>query len=105
VDGFAHTVRDKDVDDECMTILKQHPKVWAGANLPGRTLTPAESQAEIAWMSDALPPSQVKRLRDQLANRVAGRGGTGGRGRGTEVDRAGLSRGLTTEARSSDDHK
>ncbi len=83
IDGFAHTVRDKDVDDEYMTILKQHPKVWAGPNLPGRTLPPAEAEAEIAWVSDALPASQVQRLRDQLANRVAGRGGRGGRGGGT----------------------
>src|SRR5882672_385774 len=83
IDGFAHTVRDKDVDDEYMTILKQHPKVWAGPNLPGRTLPPAEAEAEIEWVSDALPPSQVQRLRDQLANRVAGRGGRGGRGGGT----------------------
>src|SRR5207245_9880807 len=38
---------------------------------------------EIAWMSVALPPSQGKRLRDQLASRIAGRGGRGGRGGGT----------------------
>jgi imidazolonepropionase-like amidohydrolase len=82
VDGFAHGVRNTDVDDEYMTILKQHPKVWEGPNLPGRTLTPAEMEEEITWLSDALPPSQVKRMRDQLANRVAGRGGRGGRGGG-----------------------
>ena len=81
IDGFAHGVRDKDVDDEYITILKQHPKVWEGPNLPGRTITPAETEAEIAWLSDAIPPSQVKRMRDQLANRVSGRG-RGGRGGG-----------------------
>ena len=81
IDGFAHGVRDKDVDDEYITILKQHPKVWEGPNLPGRTITPAETEAEITWLSDAIPPSQVKRMRDQLANRVAGRG-RGGRGGG-----------------------
>jgi imidazolonepropionase-like amidohydrolase len=81
IDGFAHGVRNTDVDDEYMTILKQHPKVWEGPNLPGRTLTPAEMEEEITWLSDAIPPSQVKRMRDQLANRVAGRG-RGGRGGG-----------------------
>jgi imidazolonepropionase-like amidohydrolase len=82
IDGFAHGVRNTDVDDEYMTILKAHPKVWEGPNLPGRTLTPAEMEEEITWLAEALPPSQVKRMRDQLANRVAGRGGRGGRGGG-----------------------
>jgi hypothetical protein len=65
-----------------MTILKAHPKVWEGPNLPGRTLTPAEMEEEITWLAEALPPSQVTRMRDQLASRVAGRGGRGGRGGG-----------------------
>jgi imidazolonepropionase-like amidohydrolase len=82
IDGFAHGVRNTDVDDEYMTILKAHPKVWEGPNLPGRTLTPAEMEEEITWLAEALPPSQVKRMRDQLASRVAGRGGRGGRGGG-----------------------
>ena len=60
VDGFAHGVRDRDVDDEYITILKQHPKVWQGPNLPGRTITPEETTAEIDWLSDSLPPSQIR---------------------------------------------
>ena len=37
VDGFAHGVRDRDVDEEYLTILKQHPKTWLGPNLPPRS--------------------------------------------------------------------
>ena len=34
VDGFAHGVRDKDIDDEYLTIVRQHPNVWVEPNLP-----------------------------------------------------------------------
>ena len=34
VDGFAHGVRDKDIDDEYLTIVRQHPTVWVEPNLP-----------------------------------------------------------------------
>ncbi|MGC4080658.1 MAG: amidohydrolase family protein [Vicinamibacterales bacterium] len=74
VDGFAHGVRDRDVDDEYMAILKQHPKVWEGPNLPGRAISPEESLEEITWLSETLPPSQITRMREQVAARQAGRG-------------------------------
>jgi imidazolonepropionase-like amidohydrolase len=90
VDGFGHGVRDQDVDEEYLRIVKQHPKTWVGPNLPGRTLSAEETAAEIDWLTDTLPPSQIKRMRDQLASRQAataagaGRGGAGrgGAGRG-----------------------
>lgn len=71
VDGFAHGVRDQDVDAEYLRILKQHPKVWEGPNLPARTTTPEEAAAEIAWVSETLPPSQIQRMREELAGRPA----------------------------------
>ena len=73
IDGFAHGVRDHDVDEEYLTILKQHPKTWLGPNLPPRPMSPQEAAAEIDWLTDTFPPSQVKRMRDQLA-RAGGRG-------------------------------
>jgi imidazolonepropionase-like amidohydrolase len=83
VDGFAHGVRDRDVDEEYISIVKQHPRTWLGPNLPARTMSPEETAAEIDWLTDTLPPSQIKRMRAQLARRqaapAAGRG-TGGAG-------------------------
>lgn len=35
VDGFVHTVRDRDVDDEYLALVKAHPKTWTGPNVPG----------------------------------------------------------------------
>jgi imidazolonepropionase-like amidohydrolase len=69
VDGFAHGVRDRDVDEEYLAILKQHPTVWVGPNLPPRAITKAESEAEIEWLRETLPPSQIKRMRNELAGR------------------------------------
>jgi imidazolonepropionase-like amidohydrolase len=71
VDGFAHGVRDRDVDEEYLTILKQHPKTWLGPNLPNRALAAEEAAAEINWLTDTFPPSQIKRMRDQQARRTA----------------------------------
>jgi imidazolonepropionase-like amidohydrolase len=69
VDGFAHGVRDQDVDEEYMKILKEHPTVWEGPNLPPRTISSDETAAEITWLTETLPPSQIKRMRDELASR------------------------------------
>ncbi len=69
VDGFAHGVRDRDVDEEYLALVRQHPKVWTGPNLPARTLPDAEAAAEIDWLTDTLPPSRIKRMRDELASR------------------------------------
>jgi imidazolonepropionase-like amidohydrolase len=78
VDCFAHGVRDKDVDAEYLTILKQHPKTWVGPNLPPRTLPVQEAAAEIEWLTDTFPPSQIKRMMDELAKRQAAPGAAGG---------------------------
>ena len=71
VDGFGHGVRDRDVDEEYLTILMQHPKVWVGPNLPPRMLSAEQAAAEIDWVSETLPPSQIKRMRDELSRRPA----------------------------------
>lgn len=71
VDGFAHGVRDRDVDEEYLALLKQHPKTWLGPNLPDRTIATAEASAQIDWLTGALPPSQITRMRDELASRKA----------------------------------
>ena len=60
--------------------MKQHPKTWVGPNSrhgrPG-----AGSGGEIDALTDTLPPSQIKRLRDQLARREAATSGGGPRRR------------------------
>lgn len=68
IDGFMHGVRDRDVDDELMQLLKQHPNVFVTPNLPDK----GTSEQDFALMSETLPAAEVKRLRDIQAKRSAG---------------------------------
>ena len=61
VDGFAHTVRDRDVDDEYMTLVRQHPDVWTIPNLPGSPVV----SSDLAWLSETLPAFEIDRLGEQ----------------------------------------
>lgn len=62
VDGFAHGVRDKDIDDEFMALLKQRT-VFFTPNLPERPVT-AE---DLALIAETVPRDQVQQMRNQLA--------------------------------------
>ena len=67
VDGFVHTVRDRDVDEEYIALVKAHPRVWTGPNFPN----PGETEEEIAALAETLPASTIAGLRKQLAQRTA----------------------------------
>jgi imidazolonepropionase-like amidohydrolase len=67
VDGFVHTVRDRDVDDEYISLVKAHPKIWTGPNIPG----PGETENEINTLAETLPASTIANMRRQLATRTA----------------------------------
>ncbi len=67
VDGFVHTVRDRDVDDEYIALVKAHPRVWTGPNIPG----PGETVVEINALAETLPPSTIANMRRQLETRTA----------------------------------
>jgi imidazolonepropionase-like amidohydrolase len=65
IDGFTHGVRDRDVDDEFIQLLKQRPNVFITPNLPDRGAT-AE---DFAFMSETVPAKEVNRIRDAQAKR------------------------------------
>lgn len=67
VDGFVHTVRDRDVDAEYIALVKRYPKVWTGPNIPG----PGETEDDIAMLSETLPAATILTMRRQLAERTA----------------------------------
>src|SRR5437016_10275259 len=73
IEGFTHLVRDKEVDEEFLQLLKAHPGVFVTPNL-GITSRAMES-GRPAWLDDPLlhetiPPSEIKRLETQFANRT-----------------------------------
>lgn len=63
IDGFMHLVRDRDVDDEMMQLLKQHPNVFITTCLPDK----GASEEDFALMSETMPAAEVQRLRDAQA--------------------------------------
>jgi imidazolonepropionase-like amidohydrolase len=69
IDGFAHGVRDKDIDDEFVRLIKERPNVFVIPNLPdiGTALKDPAWSNEIS--SETVPPAEVKRMQDALANR------------------------------------
>ena len=69
IDGFAHTVRDRDIDEEFMALVREHPDVWTIPNLPGSPVT----LDDLPWLSETLPPFEVENLRQQ-AERLAAEG-------------------------------
>ena len=57
VDALAHGVRDKDLDDEYMAIVKQHPNLVLGPNMPDRGV-----KTDLTWLRDSIPPADFAKL-------------------------------------------
>lgn len=62
LDAFAHGVRDKDVDDEFMTLVRQHPNLVLGPNMPSRGVP-----TDLTWLRESTPAAEWDQL--QTANR------------------------------------
>jgi imidazolonepropionase-like amidohydrolase len=65
IDGFAHGVRDKDIDDEFMKLIKDRPNVFVIPNLPDI----GTGLQDPAWLSETVPASEIKKLTDAFQNR------------------------------------
>jgi imidazolonepropionase-like amidohydrolase len=57
IDAFAHGVRDRDVDDEFLTMVKRNPNLVLGPNLPDRGV-----KVDYSWLRASLPAADVARL-------------------------------------------
>jgi imidazolonepropionase-like amidohydrolase len=66
IDAFAHGVRDRDVDDEFMSMMKQRPAVVVVPNLPDRGVG-----INLGWLSDSVPAAELKTLQDAATDRPA----------------------------------
>jgi len=67
VDGFVHEVRDRDVDAEYIALVKSHPKVWTGPNMPG----PGQTMEDVNLLAETLPATQIDRMRKSVETRMA----------------------------------
>jgi imidazolonepropionase-like amidohydrolase len=57
VDVFAHGVRDKDVDDEFMALVKSRPNFVLIPNLPNRGVA-----TDMSWLAGSVSPEELKKL-------------------------------------------
>jgi imidazolonepropionase-like amidohydrolase len=64
VDAFAHGIRDRDVDDELMALLKERPNFVLGPNLPDRGV-----ELDFSWLAAHLPAEQVAMLQAASTDR------------------------------------
>jgi len=64
LDAFAHGVRDKDLDDEFMALVKKRPDLVLGPNMPDRGVV-----AGIDWLRQTLPAAEFAALAKGNTNR------------------------------------
>ena len=58
LDGFAHSVRDRDVDNEIVAMIKQRPNFFLVPNLPDRGV-----KADMSWI-DTVSAAELKKLQE-----------------------------------------
>ncbi len=68
LDGFAHGVRDMDVDDEFMELLAERPDFFLIPNLPG---SGTRTEADLGFLSETLSPEEIEGMREQLADQAS----------------------------------
>jgi imidazolonepropionase-like amidohydrolase len=64
VDAFAHGVRDKDVDDEFMALVKARPNFVLVPNMPDRGVA-----TDLSWLADTVPADQLKKMQAGATDR------------------------------------
>jgi imidazolonepropionase-like amidohydrolase len=66
IDAFAHGVRDKDIDDEFVTMMKQRPNFVLVPNLPDRGVA-----TDLSWLKDSVPAAELATLQAAATDRPA----------------------------------
>lgn len=64
VDAFAHGVRDRDIDEEFVAMMRQRPEVVLMPNLPNRGVA-----TDLSWLADSLPAEELKKLQAASTDR------------------------------------
>ncbi|HWK75154.1 MAG TPA: amidohydrolase family protein [Povalibacter sp.] len=60
IDAFAHGVRDRDVDEEFLRLVKERPDFVLGPNLPSRGV-----KSDLAWLHGILPAPELAALEER----------------------------------------
>jgi imidazolonepropionase-like amidohydrolase len=57
LDAFAHSVRDRDIDDEGLALFKQHANLVLIPNMPDRGVP-----TDLAWLAGSAPAGELQKL-------------------------------------------
>jgi imidazolonepropionase-like amidohydrolase len=57
IDAFAHGVRDRDIDDEFLAMVKTRPAFVLVPNLPDRGV-----KTDLSWLKSSLQPAELQKL-------------------------------------------
>jgi imidazolonepropionase-like amidohydrolase len=57
IDNFAHSVRDKDIDDEYLNLIKAKPNFIVDPNLPDRGV-----KVDRSWLRDSVTAAELQKL-------------------------------------------
>jgi imidazolonepropionase-like amidohydrolase len=66
IDLFAHGVRDRDVDDEFVALVREHPQLILVPNLPERGVA-----TDLRWLAGSMPPEELEALQAEAADEDA----------------------------------
>ena len=64
IDGFAHGVRDTDIDAEGLALFKSHPNVVLVPNMPDRGVV-----ADYSWLKGVVPDGELQKIQAAATNR------------------------------------
>jgi imidazolonepropionase-like amidohydrolase len=64
IDAFAHSVRDRDIDDEFVAMMKARPNVVLVPNLPDRGVA-----ADMSWLAGSVAADELKKLQAGATDR------------------------------------
>ncbi|MDA1183872.1 MAG: amidohydrolase family protein [Acidobacteria bacterium] len=64
VDAFAHGVRDRDIDDEFVTLAQERPDLVLVPNLPNRGVA-----VDVSWVADTVPADDLAMLQAAAIDR------------------------------------
>ena len=57
IDAFAHGIRDRDLDDEVVTLFRERPNVVLVPNMPDRGV-----RVDLGWLKDSVPSAEWDKL-------------------------------------------
>jgi imidazolonepropionase-like amidohydrolase len=66
IDAFAHGVRDRDIDEEFVAMMKQRPQVVLVPNLPDRGVA-----TDLSWLAETIPAAELKKMQAAATDRPA----------------------------------